>query len=218
MMKMMIMINCFSETFEQQKGFSLISSREHCSRSSISRISDTSRAGFEPAVSLILGLVEWSCAEVILTRLLENLVKILQLRVSFQISMVSCCTFIMDHTVQFRWTSYIQWFHHGSSTLEHDTIHKNLNFGCKEVHHLPRAWFSSLKMCIYSLTEQDYLIHTTSQHTLILLYLHELLAISWTCLFFGFVGVRYLIILHRLLIWLPSQRSIAKVPSPELSE
>ena len=58
MMKMMIMINCFSETFEQQKGFSLISSREHCSRSSISRISDTSRAGFEPAVSLILGLVE----------------------------------------------------------------------------------------------------------------------------------------------------------------
>ena len=132
--------------------------------------------------------------------------------------MVSCCTFIMDHTVQFRWTSHIQWFHHGSSTLEHDTTHKNLNFGCKEVHHLPRAWFSSLKMCIYSLTEQDYLIHTTSQHTLILLYLHELLAISWTCLFFGFVGVRYLIILHRLLIWLPSQRSIAKGPSPELSE
>ena len=163
-MKMMIMINCFSETFEQQKGFSLISSREHCSRSSISRISDTSRAGFEPAVSLILGLVEWSCAEVILTRLLENLVKILQLRVSFQISMVSCCTFIMDHTVQFRWTSYIQWFHHGSSTLEHDTTHKNLNFGCKEVHHLPRAWFSSLKMCIYSLTEQDilYTLHPST--------------------------------------------------------
>ena len=131
MMKMIIMINCFSEMFEQQKGFSLIYSRDHCPRSLLSRISHTPRARFETAVSLILGLVEWSCEEVILTILLENLVKILQLRISFQISMVSCSTFIMDHKVQFRWTSYIQCFHHESSTPEHDTTHKNLNFAKK---------------------------------------------------------------------------------------
>lgn len=85
---------------------------------------------------LILGLVEWSYAEVILTRLLENLVKILQLRVSFQILMVSCSTFIMNYKFQFRWTSNIQCFHHGSSALEHNTTQKNLNFSCKEV----RQW------------------------------------------------------------------------------
>ena len=46
---------------------SLISSRDHCQRSSPSRISDTPRAGFEPAQSLSSGLVEWSCAVVITT-------------------------------------------------------------------------------------------------------------------------------------------------------
>ena len=45
----------------------LISSRDHCHRSSPSRISDTPRAGFEPAQNLSSGLVEWSCAVVITT-------------------------------------------------------------------------------------------------------------------------------------------------------
>ena len=41
-----------------------IFSRDHCQRSSPSRISDTRRAGFEPAQNLSSGLVEWSCAAV----------------------------------------------------------------------------------------------------------------------------------------------------------
>ena len=44
--------------------FSLISSRDHCQRSSPSRISDT---GFGLAQNLSSGLVEWSCAVVITT-------------------------------------------------------------------------------------------------------------------------------------------------------
>ena len=42
-----------------------ISSRDHCQRSSLSRISDTPLAGFEPAQNMNSGLVEWSCAVVI---------------------------------------------------------------------------------------------------------------------------------------------------------
>ena len=38
--------------------FSLISIRDHCQRSSPSRISDTPQAGFEPAQNLSSGLVE----------------------------------------------------------------------------------------------------------------------------------------------------------------
>ena len=59
------MMNCFCGMVDRRKTFSLISIRGHCQRSSASRISDTPRAGFEPAQSLSLGLVEWSCAVVI---------------------------------------------------------------------------------------------------------------------------------------------------------
>ena len=52
---------------DRRKAFSLISSRDHCQRSSPSRISDTPRAGFERAQSLSSALVEWSCAVVITT-------------------------------------------------------------------------------------------------------------------------------------------------------
>ena len=55
---LMMMINCFRGMVDRQKAFSLISSRDHCQRSSPSRISDTPRAGFEPAQSLSSGLVE----------------------------------------------------------------------------------------------------------------------------------------------------------------
>ena len=41
-----------------RKAFSLISSQDHCQRSSPSRISDTPRAGFEPAQNLTSALVE----------------------------------------------------------------------------------------------------------------------------------------------------------------
>ena len=43
---------------DRQKAFSLISSQDHCQRSSPSRISDTPRAGFEPGQNLSSGLVE----------------------------------------------------------------------------------------------------------------------------------------------------------------
>ena len=46
----------FCGMVDRRKVFSLISSRDHCQRSSPSRISDTTRAGFEPAKSLSSGL------------------------------------------------------------------------------------------------------------------------------------------------------------------
>ena len=58
-----MMMNCFCN--DQRKAFSLISTRDHCQISSPSRITDTPRAGFEPAQNLSSGLVEWSCAVVI---------------------------------------------------------------------------------------------------------------------------------------------------------
>ena len=66
-MMMMMMMNCFCGMVDQQKAFSLISSRDHWQRSSPSRISDMPRAGFEPVQKLSLGFVEWSCAVVITT-------------------------------------------------------------------------------------------------------------------------------------------------------
>ena len=47
---------------DQQKMFSLISSWDHCQRSSPLKISDTLWAGFEPVQNLSSGLVEWSWA------------------------------------------------------------------------------------------------------------------------------------------------------------
>ena len=67
MMMMMMMKNCFCGMVDRGKVFSLISSRDHCQRSSPSRISNTPRAGFEPAQNLSSGLVEWSCSVVITT-------------------------------------------------------------------------------------------------------------------------------------------------------
>ena len=55
---MMIMMNCFCGMVDQQKAFSLISSRDHCQRFSPSQISDAPRAGFEPAQNLSSGLFE----------------------------------------------------------------------------------------------------------------------------------------------------------------
>ena len=66
-LQMMMMMNCFCGMVDRRKAFSLISSRDHCQRSSPSRISDTPWAGFEPAQNLSSGLVEWSCVVVITT-------------------------------------------------------------------------------------------------------------------------------------------------------
>ena len=68
-MKMMLkmMMSYFCGMVVRRKTFSLVSSRDHCQRSSPSRFSNTPRAGFEPAQNLSSGLVEWSCAVVITT-------------------------------------------------------------------------------------------------------------------------------------------------------
>ena len=58
MMMMMMMMNCSCGMVDRRKAFSLISSRDRCQRFSPSRISDTPRAGFEPAQNLSSGLVE----------------------------------------------------------------------------------------------------------------------------------------------------------------
>ena len=72
---LMMMMNCFCDMVDRRKVFSLISSRDHCQRSSPSWISDTPRAGFEPAQNLSSGLVEWNCAVVIPTTPLLQLHK-----------------------------------------------------------------------------------------------------------------------------------------------
>ena len=50
-----------------------LTDERHCQRSSPSRISDTPRAGFQPAQNLSSGLVEWSCAVVITTKILHQI-------------------------------------------------------------------------------------------------------------------------------------------------
>ena len=65
---MMMTMNCFCGMVNRRKAFSLISSRDHCQRSSPSRTSDTPKAEFEPVQNLSLGWSsKWSCAVVITT-------------------------------------------------------------------------------------------------------------------------------------------------------
>ena len=61
MMMMMMMMNCFCGMAELQKLFSLISSWEHCQRSSPLQISDTLQAGYEAVLNLSSGLVTPWC-------------------------------------------------------------------------------------------------------------------------------------------------------------
>ena len=53
-----IELNCFCGMADQRKTFSLISSHDHCQRSSPSRITDMLQTGFEPARNVSSGLVE----------------------------------------------------------------------------------------------------------------------------------------------------------------
>ena len=55
---MMMMMNCFCGMVDRGKPFSHISSQNHCQRSSSSQISETPRAGFEPAQNLSSSLVK----------------------------------------------------------------------------------------------------------------------------------------------------------------
>ena len=61
MMMIMMMVNCFCGMTDRRKAFSLISSQDHCQRSSTSRISDTSTVGLETAENLSSSFPEWSC-------------------------------------------------------------------------------------------------------------------------------------------------------------
>ena len=66
-LSLMVMMDCFCGMVDRRKALSLISSRDHRQRSSPSQISDTLRAGFEPAQNLSSGFVKWSCAVMITT-------------------------------------------------------------------------------------------------------------------------------------------------------
>ena len=55
---LMTIMNCFCGMVDRRKSFSPISSRDHCQRSSPSRIPDTWQAGFELVQNLSSGLVE----------------------------------------------------------------------------------------------------------------------------------------------------------------
>ena len=67
MMMMMMMMSCFCGMVDRRKAFSLIFSRDHCYRSSLSRISDTLLVEFEPSKNLNSGFAKWSRAVVITT-------------------------------------------------------------------------------------------------------------------------------------------------------
>ena len=52
-----LMMNCFCPMVDRRMAFSLISSQDHCQKSSPSRISDMPQAGFEPAQNLSSRLI-----------------------------------------------------------------------------------------------------------------------------------------------------------------
>ena len=70
---MVMMMNCFygmvdqQKTFHRQRAFCLISSWDHCQRSSSLWIFNTLWSGFELMQSLSSDFLEWSCAVVITT-------------------------------------------------------------------------------------------------------------------------------------------------------
>ena len=59
---MMMMMNCFCGMIDQRKAFGLISSQEHCQRSSPLQISNMQRAGFQPAQNVSSSITEWNYA------------------------------------------------------------------------------------------------------------------------------------------------------------
>ena len=106
-MTTMMMINCFCVMFDRRKAFTLISSRDHCQRSSPSRISDTPRAGFEPVQNLSSGLVEWNCAVVITATPLH---KVLLSVMFFQTTL----EFLITYSRDFKCLCLIFWDSSGS--------------------------------------------------------------------------------------------------------
>ena len=55
---MMTTLNCFRGMVDRGKTFDLISSHEHCQRSSLSGISEMLQAEFEPEQNMSQGFVE----------------------------------------------------------------------------------------------------------------------------------------------------------------
>ena len=64
----LILMNGFCGLVNQQMVFRLISSRDYCQRSSPLWTLGMPQTGFETALKLISGLVDWSCAVVITTK------------------------------------------------------------------------------------------------------------------------------------------------------
>ena len=63
----MMMMNCFCGIVHQRKEFRLFLNWGHHQKSSPSRTSNISQAGFEPVQNLSSGFIEWSCTMVIIT-------------------------------------------------------------------------------------------------------------------------------------------------------
>ena len=67
----MMMMNCFCGMVDRREALTLISSWDHCQRSSPSGISDTPRAGFEPGLKFDIADFYPSIAEHLLERSIE---------------------------------------------------------------------------------------------------------------------------------------------------
>ena len=103
MMMVVMMMDSFCEMVDRRKAFSLISSREHCQRSSPSRNSNTPRAGFEPVQNLSSGFVEWRCAVLITPiprrpTIAHRFSYVYYIKFNQKYSWVHCC-----------WWGYYQW-------------------------------------------------------------------------------------------------------------
>ena len=114
MTMMMIMMIWFCCMVDRRKAFSFISSEDHCQRSSPSWISDTPRAGFEPALNLISGFVEWSCAVVIPVEISE--------KVFLFISAEWNTTFVLTKKMYFNWINYAKSFYQRKYHNQHFNI------------------------------------------------------------------------------------------------
>ena len=129
---MMIMLNYFSGIVGRQKTFCLISSRDHCQRSSPLHISNTPGAGFDTAWNLSLTFFEWRFAVVATTTSLCH--------------WISCQTFFNTpyyenaKYLQFEWLkqracywSFYQWNMKRKEVkwnLENTLIHTSLKYTC----------------------------------------------------------------------------------------
>ena len=158
----MMMMNCFCGMIDRRKAFSLISSRDHCQRSLPSRISDTPRAGFEPAQNLSSGFVEWNCAVVITTTLRLHIVACILLLLPLQQFYITKMMMLIFFVIVMRLHLYsmclFYWFLNNTSFKEHISViasdcsicytGNDLNYvQCLYIAPMVKAWFMAPMEC-----------------------------------------------------------------------